>query len=162
MIKKAILPLLIASLIVALPVSVQADATVDIIPPEPKALQTIEVTTQLTDENINAVYVEIQECNGNTGLCYSKVNETMSETTANVYTASVTLTHDDATYMQYTIVVQTDQGWITYEKDTKVTYDTASGSTNGGSNDNDTPGFEFIGIALSIMFISFILYRRKR
>ena len=161
MIKKAILPLIIASLIVALSASISADATVDIIPPEPKALQTIEVTTQLTDENVNAVYVEIQECNGDTGLCYSKVNETMTETTANVYTASITLTHDDATYLQYTIVVQTGQGWTTYEKDTKVTYDTSSGTTNGDSS-NDTPGFEFITIALSIMFISFILYRRKR
>lgn len=139
-----------------------ANVTVDVIPEEPKALQTIEITTQITDENINAVYLKIQECNGDSGLCYAQDNITMTGTIDNIYTSSITLTHDDATYLQYTIVVQTDQGWTEYHKDTKVNYEIPSSNDNGDTNDGDnTPGFEFAALALSIMFISLILYRRK-
>ena len=128
-----------------------SDATVDVIPEEPKALQTIEITAQITDENINAVYLKINECNGNTGTCYKQDNITMTGTIDNIYTSSITLTHDDATDLQYTIVVQTDQGWKGYHNETKVNYEISN-----------TPGFEFAALALSIMFISLILYRRKR
>jgi len=138
-----------------------ADATVDIIPEKPSPEGTVEITTQVTDENVIAVYLLLQECNGNTGICYSTENITMTSTIDNVFTSSITLTHDDATYLQYTIVVQTDQGWTEYHKETKVYYEISS-PNNGNTDPDDSPGFEFAALALSIMFISLILYRRKR
>jgi len=137
-----------------------ADVTVDIIPEKPSPEGTVEITTQVTDENVIAVYLLLQECNGNTGICYSTDNITMTRID-NVFTSSITLTHDDATYLQYTIVVQTDQGWTEYHKETKVYYEISS-PNNGNTDPDDSPGFEFAALALSIMFISLILYRRKR
>jgi hypothetical protein len=157
--KSTILILLIVSIALISPF-VAADATVDIKPAKPKALDSIEITATITDENIISVYTTIQECNENTGICYAKDNNSMTSKGADQYTASIDLTHSDATYLQYTIHVQTNDGWVEYQKDTKVNYDTSS---NGGSNnDNDTPGFEFVVLALSIMFISLLAYRRTR
>ena len=158
--KTTIIILLIVSIALISPF-VAADATVDIIPAKPKALDTIEVTAEITDENIVAVYTTIQECNENTGICYTKDNKSMTETGTNQYTASIDLKHSDATYLQYTIHVQTADGWVEYEKDTKVNFDTSS-SNGGSNNDNDTPGFEFVVLALSRMFISLLAYRRPR
>ncbi|OYT30075.1 hypothetical protein B6U98_00330 [Thermoplasmatales archaeon ex4572_165] len=142
--------------------SSMADVTVDIIPVKPSPEETIEITAKITDENVTAVYVELQECNGNTGICYSQENITMTGMIGNEFTSSITLTHDDATYLQYTIIVQTDQGWAEYNKDTKVDYEISAPNNGNTDDDNNTPGFEFVSLALSIMFISLILYRRKR
>jgi hypothetical protein len=141
---------------------IYADATVDFIPEKPLPKDTIEVTAQITDTNINAVHVLIQECNENTGVCYTKKNYTMDEISDNIFSTSVSLEKDDATYLQYTITVHTSDGWIEYNKDTKLSYGKASSENNGKTDSDDTPGFEFIAFALSIMFISLILYRRKR
>ena len=139
---------------------VPADATVEVTPEKPKALGTIGITAKVTDENIVAVYTTIQECNENTGICYAKQNYSMMTGVDNEFTTSINLEKSDATYLQYTIHVQTADGWQEYEKDTKVSYDTSS---NGGSNNNnDTPGFEFVVLAFVIMFISLLAYRRKR
>jgi len=162
-VKKGVMVLLLFAVLLFSLTIVTADATVDFIPAKPEPKDTIEVTAKITDENVNAVHVLIQECNENTGICYTKQNFTMAEISDSIYTTSVTLEKDDATYLQYTINVKTSDGWIEYNKETKIDYEKASSNNNGKTDsNNDTPGFEFIALALSIMFISLILYRRKR
>jgi hypothetical protein len=162
MIKKSAVLLITLFFIVMIPMHGYADAIVDIIPEKPKALDNIELTATIIDENIIAVYTTIQECNSNTGICYASKNYSMVEGVENQFTASITLEKSDADYLQYTIHVQTADGWQVYEKDTIVNYDTTSSNNGGSKNDNDTPGFEFLALAISIMFISLLLYRRKR
>ena len=162
-VKKGVMVLLLFAVLLFSLTIVTADATVDFIPAKPEPKDTIEVTAKITDENVNAVHVLIQECNENTGICYTKQNFTMAEISDSIYTTSVTLEKDDATYLQYTINVKTSDGWIEYNKETKIDYEKASSNNNGKTDsNNDTPGFEFIALVLSIMFISLILYRRKR
>jgi hypothetical protein len=161
-VKNGMIVLLILAVLLFSSIIISADATVDFIPEKPKPKDTIEVTAKISDANVNEVHVLIQECNENTGVCYTKQNFTMVEMSGNIYTTSVSLEKDDATYLQYTIHVKTSDGWIEYNKDTKVDYEKASSNNGKTDSNNDTPGFEFITLALSIMFISLILYRRKR
>lgn len=120
----------------------------------------VTITADVTDIEATNIYIVVQECNGNTGICYpDEQNSSMTQKSANTYETTMTLKHKDATYIQYTLVVKNNQGWTKYLDLTKV-YLSEKPSDNGGSS--DTPGFEFIGLAFSIMFILFIFYKRRR
>ncbi len=165
--KKIITPLIIVILLTLITsTAIADDINVDITPQKPQAMGTIDLTVSITNQaitNPEGVYVIIQECNANNGICYTKENTSMSKDSEDVYSANINLNHDDATYLQYTIKIQTATGWNTYQENTKLNYQSSSngngGDTNGG---NDSPGFEFIIIALSIIFITMMMYKRKR
>jgi hypothetical protein len=138
---------------------VSAAPTINIDPAKPKPKETIDITVAITDVTPTSVHFLIQECEG-TSLCHQIENITLTETSSNVYTGSFSLQYAKATYMQYTLNVQTASGWTQYDENTKVNLDLST--TSDGNGSNDSPGFEFIIMALSIIFISFILYRRSR
>lgn len=139
-----------------------ADPTVTVDPTSPYPQSTVTFTANQVDEDATSVRIIVQECNENTGVCYpDETNETMTQKTADSYDITVTLKQKDATYIQYTLLVENNGELTQYSKLTKVTL-SEKPSDNGGDTDNDTPGFEFVGLAFSIMFISLILYRRKR
>ena len=135
---------------------------VDIIPEKPSANDNIEVTINTNNANVEEVYFIFSECVGDT-MCSSDQNVSLAEILPNIFSKSITLDwRDDATYMQYTVVTRDSQGWNTYYNKTKVYYEISSPNNGDTNDDNNTPGFEFVALALSIMFISLILYRRKR
>lgn len=143
------------------------EPTLELNPEKPYPQSDVTFTAEVTDENILEVRLEIQECNANTQICYPKQNLSMTEVSTGTYESTVTLQHADATYIQYTLKIKTTDGWDEYFKETKVNLSEkpSNGDTNGDKNGNtneDTPGFEFVGLALSVMFIMFILYKRKR
>lgn len=144
-------------------ISADNGVEVDIIPEKPQSKGTIEITADIDKQDTTNVFVIIQECNANTGVCYQKENYSMSQIGKNIYSTSVKLSNEGATYLQYTIQVQTTEGWDSYNKNTKINYESSS-STNDDKNEGktDTPGFEFLGLFISVIFISLILYNRRR
>ena len=156
-----VMSLLMTSLIVA------AEPTVTLDPEAPKPEATVTFTATVDDDNVSSVWLNIQECTAVTGICFgdSKQNLSMTEQADGTYEASATLTHDDATYVQYTLFVETSEGWIEYLTDTKSNLDIESdddGTTNGdGNGGGGIPGFEIIAV-LAAISIAIIILRRKR
>ena len=94
-----------------------------------------------------------------------------------MYESSITLIHDDATYITYWLEFKANNVWQAYfkgddGKGTKITLsepingddDDDDTTSNGGNKngDTDTPGFGFISILISIMLILIFVYMRKR
>jgi hypothetical protein len=147
--------------IVLFSMQVSAVPVVEITPEMPTPKGTIEVTVTPNDDAIEEVYFEYSECQIN-GVCSTTKNVTCSKSSTTNFTASITLSLDNAAYLQYTIVTYDGGNWTEYLTNTKVDYDTSSTNGNGNDNGDNTPGFEFILLALSIMFISVMVYWRKR
>ena len=142
-----------------------ANPTVSVNPDPPVVQSEVTFTVEVDDQDVVGVWLKVQECNANTGICFPETlkNLSMSEQDGN-YTVSTTLTHKDSTYIQYTIYVQNTSGWIEYLKDTKINLaekPNGNGVTNGDGDSNGTPGFEVIFVLLAII-IGVTLYKRKR
>lgn len=138
-----------------------AQPTVTLNPESPYAQSTVTFTANIADIDVSNVYINVQECNGNLGLCYpDESNVSMTQKSAYAYEATLTLKHSDATYIEYTLIVENNGNWMNYLESTKVTLSDKP-SDNGGST-SDTPGFELTIFALATIFISFILFRRRR
>ena len=164
-ITKIIQLIIVWSLILQVVPVIQAQPTIDITPTKPEAESDVTFEVDLTGENVQNAYLWIQECNINTGICYTDQNVSMTETSDGIYETTFTLEHDDATYFQYSIIVDTGSGWSTFFEETKVNLAEPSnnnGNTGNGDSGEDTPGFEFVALFLSVIFILLIMYRRKR
>jgi hypothetical protein len=164
-IAKIIQLIIIWSLIIQFVPVIQAEPTIEITPTKPEAESDVTFEVDLTGENVQNAYLWIQECNINTGICYTDQNVSMTETSDGIYETTFTLEHDDATYFQYSILVNTGSGWLTFFKQTKVNLAEPSnnnGNTGNGDSGSDTPGFEFVALFMSVIFILLIMYRRKR
>ena len=172
---KKLMPIIIAATLFVLTFSiVSAAPTVQLNPAQPEPLGTVTFTATISDvENIEKVTIRVQECGNEPDIgyiCYTdEFNETMTESSENTYTASITLDHENAIELKYQLHYLTDQGWTSFPDEDLITVELdTSGQTNGDNNgDNgdsgsDTPGFELIGLVLSVIFISLIMYRRKR
>ena len=141
--------------------------TMEIKPPNPAPESTISFTANIEDENTTEVWIHIQECDENAGLCFpdSVKNESMTDLGDGKYEVSIALIHDDATYITYWLEVKTSDAWSNYfkgtdGKGTEITLSESGG--NGGDRSEGTPGFEFIGVFISAIFILLILNKRKR
>ena len=128
-------------------------------PSNPTSGSTVTFTVNISEENVSGIWLEIQECNGDKGICYPRQNISMQENNPGTYQLSIDLKHDDATYIQYTLNIETTSGWKEYFKENKVNL---SKEDNASSNNNDgTPGFEIIGL-LAASLMTVILLRRRR
>lgn len=156
-------------------ISAENEPTIEIKPQSPTPESTITFTATVKDENTTEVWLHIQECDENTGICFSDSvkNESMTNLGSGKYEVSITLLHDDATYIQYWIDVKTSDLWNDYLKgpDGKGTKKTLSepvngddddSTVNGGDKNGETPGFEFIGVLISVIFILLMFNKRKR
>jgi len=108
--------MLVASLFITSIVNAD-DPTVTLNPESPTAQSTVTFTADLGDENATNVWITIEECNGNTGVCYpDKQNVSMEQVEeTNVYEKDVTLIHDSATYITYLLEIETELGWQKYD-----------------------------------------------
>jgi hypothetical protein len=146
-------------------VSSAIEPTVDIKPASPTPESTITFTATVEDENTTEVRLVLQECDGNTGICFTKQNISMNTIDIYTYEGSFDLEHSEATYIQYSLVVKSNEGWKTYLDKTKFNLSEKQNDDNGkdgSNNDNDTPGFGFIVVIISVIFILIILNKRKR
>ena len=138
------------------------DPTVTLDPSQPEPKSTVTFTASVDIDDVSEVRLLISECNVNTGICFSDSNKnlSMAEVSDGQYEATTALTHDDATYVQYTLLVKTDAGWTKYLEETKVNLKLSD--NNGGNTNNGSPGFEIIGFIFSAMFILAFYNKRKR
>lgn len=155
--------LLLSNITVAKPVVENMSIT----PEKPTLKSQITVTATIIGENVTDVVLYVEECSSVLGMCFKTHTTNMSKTDDNVYTGTVTLTEDKATYIQYYINVTDDTGKNNSLMQTvNLTLDTNNAGENGktpgnGSNNKGTPGFELI-LLLTALLVGIIYYKRKR
>jgi hypothetical protein len=134
-----------------------------LIPNNPTAQSKIQFSVDVSGDDITFVRVNVEECNGKTGVCHQVQNLTMSKVSDITYTQDVTLVYSDSTYITYWIAVQYGSLW----KDSAHTRlnltvpQPDNNQTNGSGNNKKSPGFE-IPIVVIAVSISLILIGRKR
>jgi len=148
-----------------------AASSVDIDPKHPKPQGTVTFTATFSEnENVEKVIILVEECGNEPDIgyiCYiDGFNETMTKTSDDTYKTTITLKHKNAIDIQYQIGFFNDNKWSWYpENDMTSVYLDASSDSNGDNvngNKTDTPGFEFIWVLISAIFILFMLNKRKR
>lgn len=135
---------------------------IDYDPQNPEVASTVTFRATVSGEDITAVQIIVQECNEQ--VCFVKHNISMNKVGTSEYQTDVELTHDDATIIKYNLEIESDGVWYDFKDDIKqfnLVPKTNGDQTNGNGNTNSTPGFEFIPIVVSIVFVLFI-YKRKR
>ena len=110
-----------------------------------------------------SVHLIVKECKE--GLCFTSNNFTMNNTDTNEYQTEVMLTREDATYATYYLKIKSSGIWYDYSDEAQIFNLSVKpdGNQSNGKNDGDeTPGFELVYLAISVMFILFIYTKRKR
>ena len=169
---KIIIMVAIISITMLAVTNAAATPSVEIDPKHPKPQETVTFTATFSEsENLEKVVMLVEECGNEPDIgyiCYTDgFNETMTKTSDDTYKTTITLKHKNAIDMHYQLGFFSDSNWSWYPENnmTSVDLDTSSdsnGDNGNGNKDTDTPGFEFIGLLLSVMFISLILHIRKR
>ncbi len=138
---------------------VTATPTVSIVPPIPTAQSTINIQA-ITDPSVTQTNILISECTGN--ICSITKNYTTTQHD-NIFSTDITLTIQDATYLQYTILTyDPNTGWQAHNTNTRVNYTTQSTiePSQPTPNPPNIPAFtlpiQIIAIALAITLIAFI------
>lgn len=118
------------------------------------------MTAEFEMSDIAEVFVYIQECDAETGICYFSNNLTMRFEQPQVYTLNYEFEDGRATYFSYHFNIRTLAGTWIKTQDVEVDL-IADPSLNGNGSDNSTPGFEIILSMLSIVLIA-LIFKRKR
>jgi hypothetical protein len=130
-----------------------------ITPTEPAALSTVTISIPINGEAPSEVRVTVEECNGNTGVCYPDIqNVSMSLSSAENYEAEVTLKHADATYLTCQVFAKISGAW---ESSAKKNVDLSESPNGNNGEDKKTPGFEAVVFVIAIG-ICLILMSRSR
>ena len=141
--------------------AVEAQVTfgdISVSPSSPAPQSTITLSIAISGDTPSEVRVRIEECDGNTGICFSDVqNVSMPLVSTGNYQASATLKHADATYINCTVLAKINGNWVPSAKWKRVDLS----ENPNGPGDNGTPGFELL-LLLVAVGLSFILLRRKR
>jgi hypothetical protein len=163
--KRKIIPIIVAISILGAIASAVAAAglvtfgTMTITPTEPAALSTITISIPITGEAPSEVRVTVEECNGNTGVCYPDIqNVSMALSNTGNYEAEVTLKHADATYLTCQVFAKISGAW---ESSARKNVDLSESPNGNNGGDDKTPGFEVVVFVIAIG-ISLILLRRQR
>ncbi len=140
------------------------DISIDPVEPEPQSTITITATFSNYDEVTN-VNIKVKECRDVVPVvCFSEQNKTMVGEGSGVYTVTLTLNEEQATYIQYSFEVSSGDTFETLSDEDNWKYDLKTSTDNGGnggSDDNNTPGFEIL-VALAAIAILSIIIKRKR
>ncbi len=138
-------------------------STIEIIPEKPEPESEIQIRAIIDTEGVEQAYFLIQECDINTGICYERQNLSLARLDESTYRTSYLLKEPKATYIQYNLLVKTNFGWETLIKEKKIDLEISQNNDNNGGNGNqDTPGFEIIGIFLGILCMMMLFRKRKR
>jgi len=119
----------------------------------------VTISVPISGEEPSEVYVNVEECNGKTGICYPDIqNVSMPLTSSSIYRTDVTLKHTDATYITITVAAKINDAWQESSQK-KVNLSVTPNGNNGG--DKGTPGFEMV-VFVAAIGVSLILINRKR
>jgi len=161
--QKFILPLVVVSLLGATAVFAAGTGlpigTITVSPSAPAALSTMTISVPISGEAPSEVRVNVEECNGNTGICYPDIqNVTMPLASSSIYRTDVTLKHSDATYITVWVVAKINGVWQESAQKRVNLSTTPDGNDGDG---NGSPGFELVVLAIAIG-VSVVLMSRKR
>jgi len=142
--------------------------TITLDPEEPEPLATITFTAVVTsEETINEVWLIVKECKNTSGqkICFvDSFNVTMAPTDIeDTYEATITLSHDDATYITYNLNIFGDDTWY-QSTDTELDLNLEPPNGNNSSTDGNkdkTPGFESFAFFLACGLILFVIKRKR-
>ena len=140
-----------------LSVSVKADPGVNEItlnPGKPSPAATVTFTADISGDQIDGVYLIVQECQGE-DLCFPRSNNSMNEIESGKYQKSVTLKKSEATYIQYFLEINEDGTWYSFDSSIEKTY------LDTGKEDS-SPGFEFLVFIISLIILIFIIKRKRK
>ena len=128
--------------------------------PAPKSTTTFSV--DIGGETPSEVWLIVEECNGNTGVCYTDIQNVSMNEVAGLYQTSVTLKHADATYITCKVLAKSDGSWLNSSNKINLSEE-PDGNHNDNNNGNDekTPGFELI-LLVTAVGIGVLLLGRKR
>ncbi|MCX6667050.1 MAG: hypothetical protein NTV74_02245 [Euryarchaeota archaeon] len=127
--------------------------------PAPKSTATFSVDIGV--ETPSEVWLIVEECNGNTGVCYTDIQNVSMNESAGLYQTSVTLRHDDATYITCKVLAKSDGSWLNSSKKIDLSEEPDGTQNGNGDTDNKTPGFELVLFLLAVA-LGMLLFRRKR
>lgn len=150
--------------------NVNAKINIEIDPEKPKPKETITLKAQITDvENLENMFIILDECGNEPGIgyvCYTdSFNVSMVETSADNYTATITLRHENAIEIKYQIRYLSSYGWNSKPEGNdliKVDLDTSNQSNDNENQNTDTktPGFQIFVLILAIS-IMLALYKKR-
>ena len=168
---KIIIIVAIISINMLVTINAAAASSVEIDPKHPKPQGTVTFTATFSEnENVQKVIILVEECGNEPDIgyiCYiDGFNETMTKTSDDTYKTTITLKHKNAIDIHYQLGFFSDSNWSWYPENdiNSVDLDTSSDSNGDNVNGNktDTPGFEFIWVLISVIFILFMLNKSKR
>jgi hypothetical protein len=126
-----------------------SEPTINVDPVEPEQLSKITFSITFDDyDDIQDVFLLYNECTKN-NICFTRENKSLIDLGSGKFKLDVNL--------------ETDDGWKAFPEEPPYpkTY-LKEIQTNNEQNNNDTPGFELIGIIFSIIFILLFIHIRKR
>ena len=134
-------------------------------PEKPTPKSTITFTATVSDEDIESVWLTVQECND--VLCFLKQNVSMTQVDTSRYRVSFDLTHDDTTYVKYYLVIESGGAWYdfknNFERFNITTEPNGNGNGNGtnGNGDNGSPGFEVVAFFIAVTITAMVILRKR-
>jgi len=150
-------------------VMAEIEPNIELYPEKPAPQSTVTFNATFPSvSDLDEVVILVEECTAS--ICFiDSFNESMTMLNTDIYTTKITLKHGDAIEMKYRLGYSSNGTWNweppLMENMTSVSLATEqnNGNSNGGNNDtNETPGFEVIGVLISVIFILLILNKRKR
>ena len=122
-------------------------------PTSPLPKSAITFTATVTGDQIDEVYLIIQECKQD--LCFPRTNASMNKVGSRKYQTSITLKESDSTYIQYWLNINEDGTWYSFDEDiTKTNLST--------KQEDSTPGFELLVFIISLIILLFIINRKRK
>ena len=164
---KTLVAMIFVSLFIVLSgINTLSAPTVELNPAHPKPGGNVKFTATFpSGEEVQKVVLLLSECEA--GLCFKDgFNETMSKTGVNTYEVTIDLKHDTAIELKYRVGYLINGTWswspALTQNEAVVSLDTSSDSQNEDNSENKSPGFEVGVLVFSVIFISVVLFRRKR
>jgi hypothetical protein len=143
-----------------------ADINIELDPEFPKPQDTITFNVTINDTNLNELAIIVEECGYEPEfgyVCYTdKFNETMIKTPTNTYSATIKLKHENATEIKYQLKYHNDTGWFSEPSGIEMVKVSLDINNADEGNLSVEMVYFIIIVAILIIFISLILYRRKR
>ena len=147
---------------------------IEITPTQPEQETDVTYSVEISGDNIQEVWIEIEECTdpeSDDYYCHSVYNVSTTEEDG-TWTVTETLMYSDTHEAHCWPIVLDNGTWYSYKNDySKWTNFTVTAAEepddNGGDVDGDgddnggTPGFELVLLMISIAIV-FVLYNRKR
>lgn len=155
----AILIIIVISMNIFVITNVAAIPNIQMNPEHPKPQGTVTFTVNISDiKNIEEVVVYVQECGEE--VCFTDYfNETMSKIANNTYQTTITLKHDDAVEIHYSLGILNNDTWTwTPSK----TMDLEMSSNSSESPDTNLLTYALTGMVVSVIFIMLFIFYRKR